>query len=190
MKTTAPFAPSAPFAPVRRRRIHPAGMSWLPEQRGPASVPASTAGATDVNRPPTAVSIPALASNVRPALVLHESEARDLLGTARAMDVGLAGCFSAGPAGIQVWSRPFDGPERSHGTAVHLGSVDWIYDTPVRYYATIYRAMVTAHGVAAQQTPNSILEQVLNLTGLSVEGTRLTMPMPPPRDPFHRRSIA
>ncbi len=137
---------------------------------------------------PHAVSVPALASNVRPALVLREREARELLAEARHHDIGVGGPFSAGPAGIQVWSGPFDGPNGTHGTAVHLGSVDWIYDTPVRYYATIYRAMVTAQGIAVTHTPHSILEAVLRLTGLGVEGTRLTMPMPPPRDPFRRRA--
>jgi hypothetical protein len=137
---------------------------------------------------PGAVAVPALASNVRPALVLRDREARELLAAARAQDVGVGGRFSAGPAGIQVWSGPFDGPNGTHGSAVHLGSVDWIYDTPVRYYATIYRAMVTAQGVATQHTPHTILDSVLTLTGLTVEGTRLTMPMPPPRDPFRRRA--
>jgi hypothetical protein len=131
--------------------------------------------------------MPALASNVRPALVLREREARDLLAHARQHDVGAGGCMSAGPAGIQVWSGPFDGPGGGHGSAQHLGSVDWIYDTPVRHYATIYRAMVTAHGVASGHTPHTLLESVLRLTGLSVDGTRLTMPLPPPRDPFRRR---
>lgn len=135
-----------------------------------------------------AVAVPALASNVRPALVLREREARGLLAEARRHDVGVGGSFSAGPAGIQVWSGPFDGPGGSHGSAVHLGSVDWIYDTPVRYYATIYRAMVTAQGIAVQHNPHTVLESVLRLTGLTVEGTRLTMPMPPPRDPFRRRA--
>lgn len=137
---------------------------------------------------PHAVAVPALASNVRPALVLREREARELLAEARRHDVGVGGSFSAGPAGIQVWSGPFDGPNGSHGSAVHLGSVDWIYDTPVRYYATIYRAMVTAQGIAIAHTPETILAAVLGLTGLAVEGTRLTMPMPPPRDPFRRRA--
>lgn len=143
--------------------------------------------ADDVHLNPHAVAVPALASNVRPALVLREREARELLAEARRHDVGNGGIFSAGPAGIQVWSGPFNGPQGSHGDAVHLGSIDWIYDTPVRYYATIYRAMVTAQGIAASHSPETILACVLNLTGLTIEGTRLTMPMPPPRDPFRKR---
>ncbi len=135
---------------------------------------------------PNAVAKPALSSHVRPALVLAERETRELLDTASRYDVAKGGRFSAGPAGIQVWSGPFDGPNGSHGSAVHLGSIDWSYDTPVRHYATVYRAMVTAAGVAAGETTTSILRSVLDLAGIDVDGARVTMPAPPPRDPFRR----
>jgi hypothetical protein len=135
---------------------------------------------------PNAVAKPALSSHVRPALVLAERETRDLLDMASRYDVSKGGRFSAGPAGIQVWSGPFDGPNGSHGTAVHLGSIDWSYDTPVRHYATVYRAMVTAAGVEAGETTSSILKSVLDLAQIPMDGTSVTMPAPPARDPFRR----
>jgi hypothetical protein len=135
---------------------------------------------------PNAVAKPALSSQVRPAMVLQEQAARQLLESAERQDVSRGGCFAAGPAGIQVWSAPFDGPGGSHGSAVHLGSVDWSYDTPVRHYATIYRAMVTGGGVAAGETTSSILGRVLALASLAVEGSRVQLPLPPARDPFRR----
>ena len=131
-----------------------------------------------------AVAAPALASQVRPALVLPERETRALLDAATRSDVSRGGRFSAGPAGIQLWSGPFNGPGGGHGDAVHLGSVDWSYDTPVRHYVTIYRAMVTSHGVDAGETTHTLLGAVLALVGLSAEGTRLSMAAPPRRDPF------
>jgi hypothetical protein len=135
---------------------------------------------------PYAVAKPALLSQVRPALVLPERETHELLGAAARYDVAAGGRFSAGPAGIQVWSGPFDGENGTHGSAVHLGSVDWSYDTPVRHYATIYRAMVTTHGLERGESTESVLIAVLNLAGISLDGTRLQMPVPPPRDPFRR----
>ncbi|MDQ1712455.1 MAG: hypothetical protein QOE45_1905 [Frankiaceae bacterium] len=135
---------------------------------------------------PHAVAVPALASHVRPALVLAERETRELLDLAARQDVSAGGRFSAGPAGIQVWSGPFDGPDATPGGAVHLGSVDWSYDTPVRHYATIYRAMVTAAGVAAGETTTSVLDAVLGIAGIALDGTRVQMAAPPPRDPFRR----
>jgi hypothetical protein len=134
-----------------------------------------------------AVARPALTSQVRPALVLPELQARALLDAAAREDVGSEGCFSAGPAGIQVWSKPFDADGRK-GESVHLGSIDWTYDTPAKHWALIYRAMVTQPGIEAGESTLSILTRVLGLTGLSVEGDRVQLPTPPVRDPF-RRSI-
>ena len=133
-----------------------------------------------------AVAVPALASHVRPALVLAERETREVLAAAARQDVGVGGRFSAGPAGVQLWNGPFDGPNGLHGSAQHLGSVDWSYDTPARHYSTIYRVMVTRAGVDTGQTTLSILTTVLELAGLSADGTRITMAAPPARDPFRR----
>lgn len=126
----------------------------------------------------------ALESHVRPALVLPEREGRALLAAAQREDVSNGGCFSAGPAGIQVWSGPWEGTGGSRGDAKHLGSVDWSYDTPVRHYITIYRVLVTAPGVDAGESTASILERVLGLAGLGANGEVLSLPVPPPRDPF------
>lgn len=136
---------------------------------------------------PNAVAVPALASHVRPAIVLPERETRELLAAAAAHDVADEGNFSAGLAGVQVWSRPFDGPGGTPGSAVHLGSVDWSYDTPVRYYVTIYRAMVTQAGVERGQTTTSVLAAVLGLTGIPMQSERVQLAVPPQRDPFRRR---
>ncbi len=136
------------------------------------------------------IAVPALTSQVRPALVLPERQARALLAEAQRRDVGSGGTFAAGPAGVQVWSAPFDGPGGTKGSAVHLGSVDWTYDTPVRHWAMIYRAMVTHEGVARGETTTSILARVLALTGLAVTGDRVQLAAPPNRDPFRARRPA
>ncbi|MGH8939687.1 MAG: hypothetical protein ACRDV2_10110 [Actinomycetes bacterium] len=133
-----------------------------------------------------AIAIPALASHVRPALVLAERESRELLASATRNDVGTGGPYAAGPAGIQVWDGPFNGPSGTHGTAKHLGSVDWSYDTPAKHYVTIYRVMTTQAGVDAGETTWTILSTVLALSGLSADGTRVTLAAPPARDPFRQ----
>lgn len=131
----------------------------------------------------------AVQSQIRPALVLPEREARYLLAAATQSDVSRGGVFSAGPAGIQVWSGEWDGPGGSHGSAVHLGSVDWSYDTPARHYITVYRVLVTAAGATAGQSTDSILTCVMALGGLTSEGSTLTMAVPPPRDPFRSTEL-
>jgi hypothetical protein len=134
----------------------------------------------------SAFAAPALSSQVRPAIVLPERETRALLQAAARLDIVTGGCFSAGPAGIQVWSDPASVAGRA--VRVHLGSVDWSYDTPVRHYATIYRSMVTAAGVDAGETTASVLARVLALTGVPLDSARIELPAPPRRDPFRSRA--
>ncbi len=128
----------------------------------------------------------ALASRVRPSLVLDERIARELLQEAARHDVSAGGRFSAGPAGVQVWTGPWDGPGGTHGASVHLGSVDWTYDTPSKNYVTIYRSMITQAGIDAGETTESILTIVLKLVNQTVDGPRIEQPMPPAHDPFRR----
>jgi hypothetical protein len=131
----------------------------------------------------------AVQSQIRPALVLPEREARHLLAAATREDVSRGGVFSAGPAGIQLWSGQWDGPGGSHGSAVHLGSVDWSYDTPARHYITVYRVLVTAAGAELGLNTESVLARVMALGGLTSEGATLSMAVPPPRDPFRSTEL-
>jgi hypothetical protein len=130
-----------------------------------------------------------VASQVRPAIVLPDREARALLRAAAVADVSRGGRFSAGPAGVQWWSAPWDGPIGSRGSAEHHGSVDWSYDTPSRHFITVYRVLVTGAGVAEGLTASDVLQEVLDLAGVVASCDLLTLAAPPPRDPFraHRR---
>jgi hypothetical protein len=47
--------------------------------------------------------------------------------------------------------------------------------------------MVTHDGVERGETTTTILARVLELTGLAVDGERVSLPSPPQRDPFRRR---
>jgi len=85
-------------------------------------------------------------NRVRPALIFPQEEAGRLLKAAKAQDVRAGGVFSAGPAGVQVWSEPWDDEGGTMGNSVHLGSVDWTYNTPTQFYITIYRCMATQEG--------------------------------------------
>ena len=118
---------------------------------------------------------------VCPGLVLPERDVRAIAAAAAREDVTLGGCFSARPAGLQLWSGPWDGPLGGLGGAQHLGSMDWSYDTPVRQYVTFYRLLVTPQGLRAGETPDSILSRALGLAGLArPDGARSVVS--PPRD--------
>lgn len=156
---------------------------------GPPSLPLPRAVEDSSPAHPVPGEPAALSSQIRPALVLAEREARELLSAAQRLDVSRGGYFHAGVAGIQVWSRPFDGPTRFPGdVAVQWGCVEWTYDTPARHYATIYRCLVTAAGLADGESTASILARVLALTGLPVGGERVRLAVPPIRDPFRSTS--
>ena len=129
----------------------------------------------------------AVAEQVRPTLVLREEQSRALLRAAAHQDVARGGCLSAGPAGVQVWSRPFDGPDGTAGTSELLGSVDWTYDTPIRHHVTVYRVVVTVAGSALGIAPSQLLRHVLRTAGVETEAAGADVAavhVPPPRDPF------
>ena len=103
---------------------------------------------------------------------------------AKAQDVRAGGVFSAGPAGVQVWSEPWDDEGGTMGTSVHLGSVDWTYNTPTQFYITIYRCMATREGHTRGMEAADVLKQVLDLVGLPIEGVRANLHDAPVVDPF------
>jgi hypothetical protein len=123
-------------------------------------------------------------NRVRPALVFPQEEAGRLLKAAKAQDVTAGGVFSAGPAGVQVWSEPWNGEDGTMGTSVHLGSVDWTYNTPTQFYITIYRCMATHEGHTRGLEAADVLKRVLDLVGLPIEGVRASLHDSPVVDPF------
>lgn len=160
--------------------LHLSGL--LPAQHpGPGPRPV---GRSRLTRPAVPL---AVAEQVRPALVLRERQGRALLAAAAREDVSRGGCLSAGPAGVQVWSGPFDGPDGTPGRAELLGSVDWTYDTPVRHHLTVYRVVVTVAGSALGLRAPDLLRHVLLAGGIddAGEGTPAAPePTPMTRDPF------
>ena len=140
-----------------------------------------------LTRPSAPVEL-AVASNVRPSIVLPDREARALLAAAERADVSAGGTYSAGPAGVQVWSGPWNGLLGSKGSARHLGSVDWSYDTPSKHYITVYRVMVTAAGAEAGLSPADLLARVLALAGVTAPSNSLQLASPPARDPFRSQA--
>jgi hypothetical protein len=104
-------------------------------------------------------------------LVFPEEQARRLLRAAEEQDVAAGGVYSAGPAGVQVWSEPWNGEGGTSGSSVQLGSVEWTANAPTRAYITIHRCLVTRAGQARGIGPADLLRRVLSLAGLSGDAT-------------------
>src|SRR5688500_15102333 len=72
---------------------------------------------------------------IRPAAVLPERAAREILAWLQTHDVSQGGCWSSAVGTIQRYSGPFNGLSGMRGDAVLLGSLHITWDT---YEATIY----------------------------------------------------
>jgi hypothetical protein len=134
-----------------------------------------------------AVAVPALISHLSPGFVLPERETRDVLAAAGPAAMAAGAVLSANAAGVQVWSPVAPGPEDGAGSPIHLGSVDWTFDTPGPGFATVFRVIVTAAGVQAGHSTANILHPVLAAAGVSISAERLGNPRPPTRDPFRAK---
>ena len=125
---------------------------------------------------------------IRPAAVLPERAAREILAWLATHDVSQGGCWSSGVGTIQRYSGPFDGPSGMRGSAVLLGSVHITWDT---YEATIYRVSITDAGVGRGLTVDGLCNEVLRIADLSLDTCpRAVLHDAPGADPFRRRAGA
>jgi hypothetical protein len=122
---------------------------------------------------------------IRPAAVLPERAAREILAWLSVHDVSQGGCWSSGVGTIQRYSGPFDGPSGMRGNAVLLGSIHITWDT---YEATIYRVSITDAGAARGLTVERLCDEVLRVADLTLQSCPrahlLDAPVP---DPFRAR---
>lgn len=124
-----------------------------------------------------------------PSLVVPDRDIRAVVTAAGREDVSAGGCFSVGPAGVQLWSDPWNGSMGGRGGSEHLGSVDWSYDTPVLQYVTVYRVLVTAAGVAAGHTGDSVLARILGAAGVRAPLLRPETIVPAAKYPFRSSAL-
>ena len=123
---------------------------------------------------------------IRPAAVLPERAAREMMRWLELHDVTCGGCWAHDVAYVKRFTGPFDGPSGMRGSAVLLGSVHMTWD---RYEATIYRANVTDEGAARGLTVEGLCDELLGHVGLSLATCpRADLVDAPVPDPF-RRSV-
>jgi len=119
---------------------------------------------------------------IRPAAVLPESAAREVLVELAFRDVNAGGLWHARPSDWHRYDRPWPGPEDLGGAQL-LGSMQVAYGTPTRYEITIYRATITAAGTQQGWTVESLCNEALGLGGLTLASCPRADLAPPPR-PF------
>lgn len=123
---------------------------------------------------------------IRPAAVLGIAAAAEIIRALERHDVAKGGVWSATPGMWQRFDRPWDGESGGRGRAQLAGSIAVVYDEPRRNEITIYRANVTAAGLAAGWTVERLCDDALSWAGLTLATCpRADLKAPPRPDPFH-----
>ena len=120
---------------------------------------------------------------IRPAAVLPESAAREVLVELAHHDVRAGGCWASSPTLWQRYDRPWDPAGTGPGDAVLLGSLQVSYGTPTRYAITIYRATVTMLASSNGWTVEALCDEALAFGGYTLAECPRADLKPPPR-PF------
>jgi hypothetical protein len=124
---------------------------------------------------------------IRPAAVVPERAAREMMAWLEEHDVSRGGCWAHDISYVKRFSGPWDGPSGMRGSAVLWGSIHMVWE---RYDATIYRANITDEGAAVGLTVERLCDEVLRHVGLSLascpRAELLDAPVP---DPFRRAAL-
>jgi hypothetical protein len=125
---------------------------------------------------------------IRPAAILDERAAVQVLQQLRRLDVAAGGTWNATSSLWQRYDHPWDGIGGTRGTAELLGSVAVMYDAPHRHEITIYKVTVTDFGLSSGWSVESLCDDALTWAGLTLSTCpRAELRQPPPADPFRRR---
>jgi hypothetical protein len=122
---------------------------------------------------------------IRPAAVLPETAARQVLVELAHRDVRSGGFWASSPTLWERYDRPWHGV--TAGDAVLIGSLQVSYGTPTRYAITIYRATVTTFGAEHGWTVEGLCDEALAYGGYTLAECPRADLKPPPR-PFRMPS--
>lgn len=125
---------------------------------------------------------------LRPSAIVPEDAARNVLLEMAMRDVQLGGEWSADPATWRRYDKPWDGPNRTQGTAQLLGSIQVAYGTPTRYEITIFRVSVTREGDEQGVTVESLCNEALGFGGLTLDNCPRADLKAPPK-PFRHNDV-
>lgn len=122
---------------------------------------------------------------IRPAAILHDEVARELLAALAEQDVAAGGVWNVSIGLWQRYDQPWNGPGGTMGDAKLVGTVATVYAAPTKFELTIYRVTVTEHGAQLGWTVESLCDDALGPVGLTLETCpRAELPNAPAPDPF------
>ena len=116
---------------------------------------------------------------IRPAAIVPEEAARQILVELALRDVRNGGVWQSEPQLWSLYDRPWRGSENPAGAEL-IGSVQVAYGTPTKYEITIYRVTVTRFGTMAGYTVERMTDSALTFGGLTLaDCPRATLSSPP-----------
>ncbi len=122
---------------------------------------------------------------IRPAAILDERAAAEVLQQLRRLDVSAGGVWNATSSLWQRYDSPWNGPGGTRGDAQLIGAIAVMYDSPHRHEITIYKVTVTERGLDLDWTVESMCDDALMWAGLTIATCpRAELAPPPKADPF------
>jgi hypothetical protein len=117
---------------------------------------------------------------IRPAAILDERAAQQVLQQLRRLDVSAGGVWNATSSLWQRYDAPWDGVGGTRGEAKLLGSIAVMYD---------YKVTVSENGLDQGWTVESLCDDALIWAGLTIATCpRAELATPPMSDPFRLKS--
>ena len=122
---------------------------------------------------------------IRPAAVLYDEVARDVLLALEQQDVARGGVWNVSVGLWQRYDQPWNGPGGTMGEARLVGTIATVYAAPTKFEITIYRVTVTTWGMEQGWTVESLCDDALRPVGLTLASCpRAEMLNAPAPDPF------
>lgn len=122
---------------------------------------------------------------IRPAAILNERTAADVLAWMEHNSVVAGGHWLPTASLWQRYDAPWDGVD-DRGAARLIGSIAVVYGQPGRHEITIYKVSITQRGVDDSWDVERLCDEALACVGLSLATVPRAQLYPPPaRDPFH-----
>ena len=123
---------------------------------------------------------------IRPAAVLPETAAREVLMQLALHDVRVGGLWQADPSVWRRYDRPWDGEDGGPGSAGLLGTIQVAYGVPTRYEITIFRVTISELGDRHGWTVIALCDEALAYGSLTLATCPRAALSAPPR-PFRFR---
>jgi hypothetical protein len=124
----------------------------------------------------------AVSEVIRPAAIVPEHAAREILAALQARSVDAFGYWVATTRQWSRYDRPGVGPDGQPEGRL-IGCIEAVHGQTTRYEVTLYRVTVTPVGTADGWTVESLCNEPLSYGGLSLATCPRAQMQPPPK-PF------